>query len=326
MQSPAPLLQFGRLALPMQEAAESQQFRSWILHQFHNIPVEKFRTTIGQYMYDMICSKTQHADKVSKISGMILAQYHGDIDLIDEYVHMMSDIGAFQLKCDEAIIMIFALKCAQSSSSGTSSDTASTMSNNKNLEAESAIWAGHHQPEMADALETLQTLPPTYDVDVLVRELEASKAELSKSRMVIGMLRSPGLPAVTVKPPVFDSHHDASADMRAALVATTSALNFMSQKTADEKNTIGDIMYRWESEFEAAGQGISVPVIVNEGMTAGYPLYTWAIDHRSRSMDSEGQVRINSQDPEDIMNWSAARFKHELHSSHFYVPRTSLPS
>jgi len=32
---------------------------------------------------------------------------------------------------------------------------------------------------MADALETLQTLPPTYDVDVLVRELEASKAELS---------------------------------------------------------------------------------------------------------------------------------------------------
>jgi len=38
-------------------------------------------------MYDMICSKTQHADKASKISGMILAQYHGDVDLIDEYVH-----------------------------------------------------------------------------------------------------------------------------------------------------------------------------------------------------------------------------------------------
>jgi len=35
-----------------------------------------------------------------------------------------------------------------------------------------------------------------------------------------------------VKPPVFDSHHDASADMRAALVATTSALNFMSQKSS----------------------------------------------------------------------------------------------
>jgi len=108
----------------------------------------------------------------------------------------MSDISAFRSKCDEAT---FALKCAQSSNSGTSSDTASTISNNENLEAESAIWAGQHQPEMTDALETLQTLPPTYDVDVLVR----AKAELSKSRMAIGMLRSPGLPAVTVKPPVF---------------------------------------------------------------------------------------------------------------------------
>jgi len=91
-------------------------------------------------------------------------------------------------------------------------------------------------------------------------------------------------------------------------------------KTADEMNTIGDVMYRWESEFKAAGQGISVAVIVNDGMTAGYPLYIWAMGHCSRSMDSEGQVQINSQDPEDIMNWSAARFKHELHSFHFYVP------
>jgi len=74
------------------------------------------------------------------------------------------------------------LKCAQSSSSGTSSDTASTISNNENLEAESAIWVGQHQPEMADALETLQTLPPTYNVDVLVRELESSKAELSSCK------------------------------------------------------------------------------------------------------------------------------------------------
>jgi len=55
-------------------------------------------------------------------------------------------------------------------------------------------------------------------------------------------------------------------------------------------------------------------------MTAGYPLYIWAMGHHSRSMDSEGQVQINSQDPEDIMNWSAARFKHELHGSYFYVP------
>ena len=164
------------------------------------------------------------------------------------------------------------LTCTQGLSSGTSSDTASTISNNENLEAESTIWAGQHQPVMAAALETLQTPPPTYDIEALVRELDASKAELTKSRMVIGMLHSPGLPAVTVKPPVCDSHHDTSADMRAVLVATTSALNFMSQngsakaprklnltpfKTADEKNTIGDIMYRWESEFEAAGQDIS---------------------------------------------------------------------
>ena len=73
------------------------------------------------------------------------------------------------------------MKCAQSSSSGTSSDTASTISNNENLEAESAIWAGQRQPEMADALVTLQTFPPTYDVDVLARELEASNAELQVS-------------------------------------------------------------------------------------------------------------------------------------------------
>ena len=173
----------------------------------------------------------------------------------------------------------------QGLSSGTSSDTASTISNNENLEAESAIWAGQHRPEMAAALETLQTPPPTYDIDALVRKLEASTAELTKSQMVIEMLRSPGLPAVPVKPPVFDSHHDASADIRAALLATAFALNFMSQngsaktprklkltpfKTADDKNTIGDNMYRWESEFEAAGQGISVAVIVNEGMTSGY--------------------------------------------------------
>jgi len=77
MQSPAPLFQFRRLALPMQEAAERQQFCSWMLHQLHNTPVEKSRTTMGQNMYNMMCSKTQHADKASKIAGMILEQYHG---------------------------------------------------------------------------------------------------------------------------------------------------------------------------------------------------------------------------------------------------------
>jgi len=40
MQPPAPLFQFRRLALPMQEAAERQQFRSWMLHQLHSTPVE----------------------------------------------------------------------------------------------------------------------------------------------------------------------------------------------------------------------------------------------------------------------------------------------
>ena len=79
MQSPSPLSQFGWLALPIQEAAERQQFRSWMLHQLHDTPVEKSRTTIRQYMHDMICSKTQHADKASKISGMILAQYQKSI-------------------------------------------------------------------------------------------------------------------------------------------------------------------------------------------------------------------------------------------------------
>jgi len=59
------------------------------------------------------------------------------------------------------------------------------MSNDENLEAESAIWSGQHQSVMADALETLQIFPPTCDVDVCVRELETSKAELTKSRMVI---------------------------------------------------------------------------------------------------------------------------------------------
>ena len=74
---------------------------------------------------------------------------------------------------------------------------------------------------------------------------------------------------------------------------------------ADALETLQNLplTYDVDEEFEAAGQGISVAVIVNEGMTAGYPLYTWAMGYRSRSIDSEGQVQINSQDPEDIMNW-----------------------
>ena len=61
----------------MQEAAEHQQIRSWMLHHLHNMPVEKSRDTIGQFLFEAICSKTDHADKVAKIAGMLLMCYHG---------------------------------------------------------------------------------------------------------------------------------------------------------------------------------------------------------------------------------------------------------
>jgi len=171
-------------------------------------------------------------------------------------------------------------------------------------------------------------VPPTADdKDALVPELQGFKAEPTKSRLETGIMRSSGVPTVTVNPPFSEAPHDASVDMCAALVATTSALSFISQngyakvhrklkltsfKTADEKNPIGDIVYRWESEFEASGQEMSVAVIVKEGMTTGYLLYNWAMGHRSRSMSSDGQLLINLKDPEDIMNGNAERFKHEL--------------
>jgi len=37
-------------------------------------------------------------------------------------------------------------------------------------------------------------------------------------------------------------------------------------------------------------------------------------------MSSDGQLMINSKDPENIMNWSAEQFKHEFQNSHFYTP------
>jgi len=37
-------------------------------------------------------------------------------------------------------------------------------------------------------------------------------------------------------------------------------------------------------------------------------------------MSSDGQLVINSKGPEEIMNWSAKRFKHELQKFHFYTP------
>jgi len=41
MRSPAPSLQSAWLASPMQEAAEHQQIRSWMIHQLLNTPVGK---------------------------------------------------------------------------------------------------------------------------------------------------------------------------------------------------------------------------------------------------------------------------------------------
>jgi len=63
MRSPAPSLQSAWLASPMQEAAERQQIRSWMIHQLHNTPVGKSRGTIGNLMFAAIFSKTDHADR-----------------------------------------------------------------------------------------------------------------------------------------------------------------------------------------------------------------------------------------------------------------------
>jgi len=65
-------------------------------------------------------------------------------------------------------------------------------------------------------------------------------------------------------------------------------LTLTSFKTADEKSSIGNIVYQWKPEFEESRQEMLVAVIVNEGMTTGYPLYTWAMRYPSRSMSSDG--------------------------------------
>ena len=72
-------------------------------------------------------------------------------------------------------------------------------------------------------IETLSAPPTAHNIDMIVRALLASKAELNKSRLELETLRSAGVPAVTVNPPLSEALHDASVDMRAALVATTSA-------------------------------------------------------------------------------------------------------
>jgi len=150
----------------------------------------------------------------------------------------------------------------QGSRTGTSSssDTVSNVSGTENFQNDSAIWAEQTEADSTPALiETLLAPPTADDRDALVRESEGFKAELTKSRLEIGILRSSGVSTVTVNPPFSEAPHDAPVDMRAALVATTSELSFISQnnnakvhrklkltsfKTAEKKNPIGDIVYR----------------------------------------------------------------------------------
>jgi len=61
----------------MQEAAKHQQIHSWMIHQLHHTPVEKSRDTIGQLIFEAICSKMDHAEKAAEIAGMLLMFYHG---------------------------------------------------------------------------------------------------------------------------------------------------------------------------------------------------------------------------------------------------------
>jgi len=143
-----------------------------------------------------------------------------------------------------------------------SSDSISNVSGTENLKNHLAVWAEQPWPEEDSTPALIETLlaPPTADDrDALVRESEGFKAELTKSRLEIGILRSSGVSTVTVNPPFSEAPHDAPVDMRAALVATTSELSFISQnnnakvhrklkltsfKTAEKKNPIGDIVYR----------------------------------------------------------------------------------
>ena len=127
---------------------------------------------------------------------------------------MMSDSSAFQAKCDKAVLTLMSHTStppSQGSSTDTSSDTASTISSHENFQNESAMWAGQPRPEMAAVMET----STAHNIDTRVRDLEASKAELNKSWLELEMLRSSGVPTVTVNPPISDALHDASVDMRA---------------------------------------------------------------------------------------------------------------
>ena len=107
------------------------------------MPVEKSRGTIGNFTFGAICSKSDHADKATKIVGMLLMYYHGVDSQFDEYVSVMSDIDAFREKCEEAVSTLMShTSTPQGSHTGTSSssDTVSNVSGTENLQNDSAIW------------------------------------------------------------------------------------------------------------------------------------------------------------------------------------------
>jgi len=176
-----------------------------MLHHLHNMPVETSRDTIGQFLFEAICSKTYHADKAAKIVGMLLMCYHGVVTQVDEYVSVMSDIGAFRAKCDEAALTLMShTSTPQGARTGTSSDTIGNTSGTENFQNESAIWVEQSLPETDPTptlIETLSAPPTAHNIDMIVRALLASKAELNKSRLELETLRSTGVFTVTVNPP-----------------------------------------------------------------------------------------------------------------------------
>jgi len=146
-------------------------------------------------MFEAICSKTDHADMVAKIAGMLLMSYHGVATRVDAYASMMSDIAS--------------TSTPQDSRTGTSSDTVGNVSGTENFQNESAIWAEQPWPRTDPTpalIETLSALPTAHDIDMLVRAFEASKAELNKSRLELETLRSADVLTVTVNPPFFLRH------------------------------------------------------------------------------------------------------------------------
>ena len=60
----------------MQEATERQQIRSWNIHHLHNTPVKRSPDTIRQFIFDSICSKTEHAEKAADVAEMLLMFYN----------------------------------------------------------------------------------------------------------------------------------------------------------------------------------------------------------------------------------------------------------